>query len=386
MDFNFTETQKEQQAAMAAFARQSLNCGFEERESGALFDRKLWQLCAAQGVLSMTMPAAITGVAPIDILTAVIAMEGLGQGSADNGLPFALSTHLWTVQHPIMQFGSAEQQQRYLPGMCSGELLGAHAMTEPEAGSDSSAMQTVAIKVDGGYVLSGHKCMISLAPVADMFLLFASTSPEHGKWGITAFLVDRESKGLQVTAPANKMGLRTVPMGQLDLDDCFVPESLRLGPEGAGASISNKSLELERCCLLASQVGRMQQQLDDSVKAARNRKQFGRSIGQFQSVSNRIADMQVRLETARQLLYKVAWMKSEGMPTVMESAMLKLVVSEYFLTSSIDAMRVHGGRSYLAENVIEHDVRDSIGGVLYAGTSDIQRNIIAGMLGLETDV
>ena len=188
-----------------------------------------------------------------------------------------------------------------------------------------------------------------------------------------------------MSKPVRKMGLTTVPMGQVTLKDCFVPAVQRLGPEGAGASISNKSLELERCCLLASQVGRMQKQLEDAVKVARERYQFGRSIGQFQSVSNRIADMKIRLEAAKQMLYKVAWMKTEGLSTAMESAMLKLMVSESFLASSLDAIRVHGGRGYLVENEVEHDVRDSVGGVLYAGTSDIQRNIIAGMLGLKTD-
>ena len=380
MNFQLTESQQMQRNCMFAFAERYL-CGSSKTE----FSKGLWKLCAARGVLSLGIPSDLTASEPTDILSAVIAMEGLGQGCVDNGLPFALSTHLWTVQHPILQFGSDEIKDRYLSPMCAGELIGAHAMTEPDAGSDSAAMQTTATACTGGYILNGEKCLISLAPVADVFVLFAKTNSDLGKWGISVFLVDRCSAGVSVSKPVRKMGLTTVPMGQVTLKDCFVPAAQRLGPEGAGASISNKSLELERCCLLASQVGRMQKQLEDAVKVARERYQFGRSIGQFQSVSNRIADMKIRLEAAKQMLYKVAWMKTEGLSTAMESAMLKLMVSESFLASSLDAIRVHGGRGYLVENEVEHDVRDSVGGVLYAGTSDIQRNIIAGMLGLKTD-
>jgi len=371
---------------MVEFARAHLRAHPEQGAQKEQFDRQLWKRCADAGILAQGVPTAFGGQGEQDVLDIVIAMEGIGYGSVDNSLPFALNTHLWTVQHPILKHGSDAQKIRYLPPMCSGEIIGAHAMTEHEAGSDSSAIATVAEPVSGGYRMNGRKCMISLAPVADVFLLFATTRPSAGKWGITAFLVDRHSTGVTVSEPVEKMGLRAVPMGEIVLENCFVPTDCRLGPEGAGAGIANHSLEYERCCILASQIGRMQHQLEDAVLVARKRRQFGRSIGQFQSVSNRVADMKLRLETTRLLLYKVAWMKSQGQSTVLESAMLKLFASEQFLASSIDAMRINGGRGYLVEHEVEHDVRDALGGVLYAGTSDIQRNIIAGMLGLETDV
>jgi alkylation response protein AidB-like acyl-CoA dehydrogenase len=171
-------------------------------------------------------------------------------------------------------------------------------------------------------------------------------------------------------------------MGRITLSSCFVSESNRIGPEGAGAAIAHHALELERTCILASQVGRMQRQLELSVEHAKSRRQFDQPVGNFQAVSHRIAEMRLRVETARLLLYKTAWSIDQGQSATLESSLLKLHISESFLASSIDSMRVHGGYSYIENHVTGRDTRDALGGVLYAGTSDIQRNIIAGMLGL----
>ena len=178
------------------------------------------------------------------------------------------------------------------------------------------------------------------------------------------------------------MGLRTSPMGEIVLQDCFVPEEQRLGAEGVGTSVFNSSMEWERSCILGSHVGAMERQLELCIKYARERRQFGQPIGKFQSVSNRIADMKVRLETARLILYKVAWLKKTGKSAVMDAALAKLYLSEAFVQSSMDAIRVHGGYGYMTEFEIERDLRDSIGGTIYSGTSDIQRMVIARLSGL----
>jgi alkylation response protein AidB-like acyl-CoA dehydrogenase len=178
------------------------------------------------------------------------------------------------------------------------------------------------------------------------------------------------------------MGLRTSPMGELILEDCVLPAESRLGPEGAGSSIFNSSMEWERSCILGSHVGAMERQLEDCIRYARQRSQFGQKIGKFQPVGNRIADMKVRLETARLLLYKVAWLKQMGKPAVMEAALAKLYLSECFVQSSLDAVRTYGGYGYMTELEVERDLRDAVGGTLYSGTSDIQRMIIARWLGL----
>lgn len=382
MDFGWSDEQLARRARAREFAERELSdASLAQREHDGIFDRDLWKRCAGFGILGLSVPAEFGGE-EIDLPTAMLIMEGLGEGCADNGLPFALNAQLWTVQHPLVRFGSDEQKQRYLPGLCDGTFIGAHALTEPDSGSDAFSMSMRADRRGDDYVLDGTKCLVSLAPVADVILLFARTDVARGKWGISAFIVETSTPGIHVAESEGKMGLRTVPMGRLRFDGCVVPESARLGPEGAGVSIATHSLEIERCCILASQLGAMERQLQRAVAYARSRQQFGQPIGKFQSVSNRVADMKLRIETARLLLYKVAWLVERGKPAMMEAALLKLYLSEAFVDSGMDAIRIHGGLGYLSETGVERDLRDAIGGVLYAGTSDIQRNIVAQLLGL----
>lgn len=381
MDFGWTQEQLDRRAEVVDFARTELGADLAARDRDGVFPRADWERCARFGVLGLSVPEEYGG-SRVDLPTAMLVMEGLGYGCADNGLAFALNTQLWTVQHPIVRFGTEEQKRRFLPDMCAGRALGAHALTEPGSGSDAFSLRMRAEKKDGGYVLNGRKVYVTMGPIADLALVFAATRPDAGKWGISAFLVEKKRAGYSAGPARDKMGLRTVPFGDLVLEDCFVPEENRLGPEGAGVSISTHSLEIERCCILASQLGAMERQLEASIEHARTREQFGRPIGDFQSVSNRIADMKLRLETARLLLHKVAWLEESGRPAMMEAALLKLHLSESFVASGLDAIRIHGGRGYLSETGVERDLRDAIGGVLYAGTSDIQRNIVARLLGL----
>ena len=383
MDFSWTNTQTEFREKIVEFAKNELNKNFLEREEKSLFSRKLWQKCADFGIQRLANPKEYGGSGEeVDILTSILAMEGFGFGCHDNGLAFALNAQMWTIQLPIVHFGNEEQKQKYLPRFATGEWIGCHALTEVETGSDVFNMKMTAEKCDGGYILNGQKRLVSLAPIADVALVFANANPKMGKWGVTAFLVETGTKGLKASESRTKMGLRTVPIGELTFEDCFVAEENRLGKEGAGFSISNHSLEYERCSILASQLGAMDRQIETTIAYAQKRKQFGQSIGKFQSVSNRVAEMKLRLETSRLLLYKVAWLKKMGKPAMLEAALLKLHLSESFVESSLDAIRNHGGIGYLTKTEVERDLRDAIGGLLYAGTSDIQRNIIARLLGL----
>ena len=382
MEFEWSDEQMAQKQRMLDFARNDLGDDLAQRDSTGIFAAEDWQRCADFGIQSLSVPGAYHNHGETDFLTAMLLMEALGEGCHDNGLTFALNAQMWTVQHPIVHFGSDQQKQKFLPGLCDGSTIGAHAMTEPETGSDAFNLKTRAEKSSDGYLLTGHKRYISLAPIADVFLVFATTDPERGKWGVTAFLVEAASDGLVRSPVREKMGLRTVPMGDLTLNACFVPTSHRLGPEGSGLSLSTSFLEYERCCILASHVGAMARQLDECIAYAKERKQFGQAIGGFQSVSNRIVDMKLRLQTSRLLLYQSAWLKQQDHKALMETSLLKLHISEAFLQSSLDAIRIHGGRGYMTEAGIERDLRDSVGGTIYAGTSDIQRNIVAGLLGL----
>jgi hypothetical protein len=381
MEFSWSDEQRALRAQYLSFAQERLNDDLVARDRDGTFRRENWQACADFGILRLSVPAE-DGGAGLDLLTAMLAMEGLGYGCRDNGLTFGLNAQLWTVQLPIARFGTAAQKQRFLPGLCSGALIGAHAITEAAAGSDAFNLETRAEKRDGGYVLNGTKRLVTFAPVADLALVFATIDPTKGRWGITAFVVERGTEGFSSSPVRDKMGLRTVPIGELTFENCFVSEDNRLGPEGAGVSISTHSLEIERCCILASQLGAMDRQLETAIRFARERRQFGQPIGKFQSVANRLADMRLRLETSRLLLYKVAWLKSLDKPAMLEAALLKLHLSESFVESGLDAIRIHGGTGYMTDAEIERDLRDAIGGTLYAGTSDIQRTIIARALGL----
>lgn len=381
MDFAWSDEQLAMRAAYARFGEEHLNADLVTRDRNGAFSRENWRKCAEFGILRLSVPAGYGG-ADVDLLTAMLAMEGLGYGCRDNGLTFGLNAQLWTVQLPVVRFGTEDQKRRFLPALCAGTHIGAHAITEAEAGSDVFSLRTRAEKRAGGYVLNGTKRLVTFAPEADLALVFATVDPARGRWGITAFVVERGRDGFRTSDAQDKMGLRTVPIGEVLLEDCFVPETNRIGPEGAGASISSHSLEIERCCILASQLGAMERQLEAAITFARERRQFGQPIGRYQSVSNRIAEMRLRLETSRLLLYKVAWLKSQDKPAMLEAALLKLHLSECFVASGLDAIRIHGGSGYLTETEVERDLRDAIGGTLYAGTSDIQRNIIARLLGL----
>lgn len=383
MDFSWSTEQIKFRDSIVQFAEKTLNNDLVDRDKESIFSRDLWQRCAEFGIHGLAAPARYGGqFEEIDILTAMLAMEGFGYGCRDNGLALALNAQMWTVQIPIAQFGTEAQKEKFLKAFTSGKQIGAHALTEPEAGSDILSMKMTAEKCDGGYILNGEKHLITLAPIADVVLVFANVNPKLGKWGVSAFLVEKSAESFIASPTRDKMGMRTVPLGELKFENCFVPEENRLGGEGAGFSILNHSLEYDRCCILASQLGGMERQLEQAIKYAQERKQFGKPIGQFQSVSNRIADMKLRLETSRLLLYKVAWLKKSGKAAALETALLKLHLSESFVTSSLDVIRCFGGSGYLTDTEVERNLRDAVGGVLYAGTSDIQRNIIAKWLGL----
>ena len=381
MDFSWTKEQLDFKNTVIEFAKKELNEGMIDRDREGELARENWNKCAKLGILGLAIPEEYGGSAT-DIMTTMLVMEGLGYGCQDNGLIFAMNAQMWSVQHPILTFGTEAQKQKYLPGFCNGELIGAHAMSEPDSGSDAYRLRTRAERIGEGYLLNGTKMFVTNAPIADVALVFATVNPDKGIGGVTAFLVDKGTPGFRVSRNIEKMGLRTSPMGEVILEDCVVPVENRLGSEGAGSSIFNSSMEWERSCILGSHIGAMERQLEAGIRYTRERRQFGQPIGKFQSVANRIADMKVRLETARLLLYKVAWLNQNGKPAIMEAAMAKLYLSECFVNSSLDAIRTYGGYGYMTEMEVERDLRDAVGGTLYSGTSDIQRMIIARWLGL----
>jgi hypothetical protein len=376
-----TEEQLNLQESAIGFAREALCADVPERDREARFDRKAWLECARFGVLGMPIPTRYGGMG-LGLTDLLAVMEGLGRGARDQGLLFSLNAHLWTNSIPILRYGSEEQRQKYLPRLCDGTLIGANAASEPDAGSDIFSMRTRAIRDGEHYVLRGAKTFVTNAPVADLFVAYATVKPELGAMGITGFIVERDTPGLVVSRSLDKLGLRTSPMAEVVFEDCRIPRSQRLGREGRGVEVFECSMEWERGCILASCLGVMARQLEQCLEHARTRKQFGKPIGKYQSVANRLVDMKVRLDTCRPLVYRIGRLKDAERDATTEAAIAKLHVSESFVKSCLDAVQVFGGYGYMTETGIERDLRDSIGSTLYSGTSEIQRNIIARGLGL----
>lgn len=382
VDFDWSSEQLALKVSVEDFARRELSAPFDQAERDGLLVRESWRRCAQFGILGLAIPQEYGG-SGLDPLSTALALEGLGHVCRDNGLLFALNAQMWAVQAPLLRFGSPEQRERYLPRLVRGEWIGAHGMTEPGSGSDSFALTTTARRDGDGYVLAGSKTFVSNAPDADVLLIFATSDPRRGFMGISAFLVDRDAPGLRVGQPIEKMGLRTAPMAEVFLEECRVPVGQRLGREGNGGTIFKHSMTWERCCILAPCLGTMAWHVERAVDYANTRRAFGHSIGTYQAISHRIAEMRVRLEAARFLLYRAAWQVARGDAAAAEIAMAKLAVSEGFVQSSLDVIQIYGGYGYAAEYGFERDLRDAIGSRIYSGTSEIQRELVAQATGVK---
>jgi alkylation response protein AidB-like acyl-CoA dehydrogenase len=377
MDFGFSQSQQHWHDAAVRFAADELgDSDSVDRERRGEFWREGYRRCALLGVQALPVPTDYGGRGE-DLETAAAAMEGLGYACPDTGLVFSTGASLCTVTMPILAFGTESQKRRFLPGLCDGRLLGANAASEPEAGSDIFSMRTRAVRHDDSWVLNGRKTWITSAGAADLFVCFASTDPPKGVLGITAFLVEHGTPGFRATREIPNLGLRTAPVGELVFENCILPANSILGREGRGSTIFNAALEWERGAILAGILGTMRRQLEQCIEYARSRKQFGQPIGRFQSVSNRIVDMSLRLETSRMMVYRFAWAKTHGHDAAVWASMAKLHVSESFVQNSLDAVRIFGAAGFAAGNERERDLRDSVGGVIFSGTNDIQRNLIA---------
>ncbi|MEI6313387.1 MAG: acyl-CoA dehydrogenase family protein [Syntrophus sp. (in: bacteria)] len=381
MDFGWEKEQIAIKDSVVKFAQRELNHEVIAKDKANVFPRDEWQKCAKFGIQGFPFPEEYGGI-NADILTCLLVMEGLGYACKDSGLIFSINAQLWSVQMPIFRFGTDEQKKKYLAKLCNGEFIGAHGMTEPGSGSDAFSLSTTAELQGDHYLLNGIKTLVTNGPVADIFVVFATVDKRKSFMGVTCFIVEKNFPGFQVSKDIEKMGLRTSPMSELIFTDCQVPVINRLGRAGQGVSIFNDSMEWERSCILASYLGGMERQIETCLRHVKTRRQFNQPIGKFQAVANKIVDMKVRMETARLMLYKVAWLKKTQGKAPMEAAMTKLYMSESWVKSCMDAIQVHGGYGFTTEYELERDLRDSVGSTLYSGTSEIQRNIIARYLGL----
>lgn len=382
MDFELTSEQKLLRDSIVKFARGELNHDLIERDHAGTFSRDLWRKCAAVGLLGLPAPAEYGGT-DADPLTCAIALEALGYGCRDGGLVFSICAHVLACVVPIWKHGSDAQKHRYLRGLCDGTLIGAHAITEPDSGSDTFAMRLRAERTDGGWRLNGTKTFISNGPVADVVVVFARSDADKGfHGGVTGFLVDRGVAGFSPGQTFAKMGLRTAPIGDLVFDNAFVPDDAVLGGVGGGSGVFATAMDWERALLVAAHLGTIDRLLETSIAYARTRSQFGQAIGKFQAVAHKIADMKVQLEAARLLVYRTASRLPVSRSISQDSAIAKLFVSETLVKTALDCVQIHGGYGFMEEYEVERALRDAIGSTIYSGTSEMQRNIIGRWLGL----
>jgi alkylation response protein AidB-like acyl-CoA dehydrogenase len=382
MDFAYTPEQELFRKEVTAFARATLNAGMIERDRGQAFSREHWRACGQMGLLGLPAPERYGG-GGLDPLSCAIALEALGYGCTDHGLVFSVCAHLMTSVVALSKFGTDDQRRRYLPGLCDGTLIGVHAMTEADAGSDPFAMRTRAVPDGDTWRITGAKTFVSNGPEADVIVVFAVTDPEtryHG--GVTAFILDRATPGVSAGRKIEKMGLRTSPFGELVFDEVQVSAEAVIGGVGGGAGVFTHAMDWERICLFASHVGQMERLTEQAVDYARTRASGGKTIGKYQAVSHRIADMKVRVEAARWLTYHAASQIGKTRAVSLDAAVTKLFVSEALVETARDAVQIFGGYGYTTEYQIERALRDAVSATIYSGTSEVQRSIIAAWLGL----
>ncbi|MGH9483089.1 MAG: acyl-CoA dehydrogenase family protein, partial [Terriglobales bacterium] len=340
MEFSWTEEQRQGYEQARQFAQRELALPHAEGggngaeasgdRSGGREDmepwRARWRQCAGFGVQALNIPTRFGGLG-LETRSAVHVLEGLGFGCADNGLLMALGAQIWSVTPPLLNFGTEEQKRLWLPGFADGSCVAAFALTEPESGSDVFHLRLRGEPDGGGFRLHGNKAFITNAPVADLFLVFAATEANGGYFGLTAFLLQRGQEGVEVGPPLRKMGLETSPMAELRLDGAWVGPQAMLGEVGGGGAVVLHTLEWERGCLLAPALGTLDRLLQATTAYARARKQFGRPIIEFEAVGQKLAEMRLRLELSRLLVYQFAWLKDQGRSAGVEACMTKLYVS-----------------------------------------------------------
>jgi alkylation response protein AidB-like acyl-CoA dehydrogenase len=345
------------------------------------FSAEKWDALRAGGLTRLPFAQQHGGLGE-DLLGTMHVLEDFGHGCYDGGLGFSLCTHLTSTGVPLQRFGSEELKARLLPRVCDGSAIGAHAITESVAGSDVMSMETSAEDRGDHFVLNGRKTFVTNAPVADLLVVYAKVGTASGPFSLSAFVVERGAAGLRIGEPIEKMGLDGSPLGEVVLDGCEVGRGNVLGKPGSGFLVLDHVMKWEVLCTFALAAGSMRRRLQTCIDHARRRHQFGRPIGSFDLLADKVVDMKISIETARGWLYSSATRLLRGQDATMEIAIAKLLASEANLSSALAAVQVLGARGYAGAYGAEADLRDAVGGLIYSGTSEIQRKKIARMLGV----
>lgn len=373
MDLQFTEEQQLMRKMVRDFAENEIKPFIPQMEAGA-FPREIVKKMGELGLMGITVPKQYGG-SEMDFTSYIIAITELSKVSAVVGV--ILSVHTSVGTNPIMQFGNDEQKTRYLPKMASGEYLGAFCLTESSSGSDAASLKTRAVKDGNHYVLNGSKMFITNGGEADVYIVFASTDPAAKTYGLTAFIVDKDTPGLVIGKSEKKMGLHGSKTVALTFDNMKVPARNRLGAEGQGFKIAMANLDVGRIGIAAQALGIAQACLEASVRYANERYQFGKPIAAQQGIGFKLADMASAVEAAQLLVYRAASLRAQGLPCGKEGSMAKLFASKAAVEGSIEAVQVFSGYGYTEEFPVERYFRDAKVTEIYEGTSEIQRIVIA---------
>ena len=374
MHFWFTEEHDMLRQTVRDFAEREIRPRIRELDEKEHFDREILEKMAEMGFLGVCLPVRYGG-AGMDYISLGIVSEMLEWG--DTAFRETISVHVALNSLAIFQWGTEEQKQRWLVPQARGEKIAAYALTEPNAGSDVASMRTRAVRQGDVYILNGEKMWITLADVADHFLVFAKTDPEAGHRGITAFIVERGMPGVKTGTIRGKMGARASNTGWIVFEDTPVPVENRLGEEGEGFKIAMSALDNGRYTVAAGACGVIRACLEESITYAKQRTAFGRPIAEFQLIQQMIANMQQRLEIATLLTYRVGWMKNQGIRNTRETSLAKWYATEAALASANEAIQIHGAYGYVNEYNVERYLRNAKGAVIYEGTSQIHTLIQA---------
>jgi butyryl-CoA dehydrogenase len=374
MDFSLTDQQKLIRDTVRQFMEIEVRPLVKELERQERFPLDLLKKIADMGCCGMLMPEEWGGPG-FDTVSYVLMIEEVARVYA--AMSTALGVTNSAVQMPLLQFGTEAQKQKYLKRLATGEILGSFCLTEAAAGSDAAGLQATAKREGDVYRLNGAKTWVTNGSVAGVYIVFAKTDPSAGGKGITAFLVEPNFKGFKIGRHEDKMGQRSSPSVEILFNDCEVPAANRLGDEGQGMRIALTALDGGRIGIAAQAVGLAQGALDESIKYAKQRRAFGKTISEFQAIQWMIADMQTELEAARGLTYYAAWLKDSGKPMGSAASKAKLYASEMVNRVVYKAVQIHGSVGYSGETDVERMYRDARVITIYEGTSEVQRMIIA---------
>ena len=374
IDFSLTDAQRDVQRTARAFAEREILPRIHELDTAATYDRALYEQMGAAGFLGLPIPEAYGG-AGMDTVSYALAMEEIARH--DGALALTVASHNSLCQGHILVAGSEEQKRKYLPPLARGEVMGAWGLTEPGSGSDAAGLRTTAVLQGDHWILNGSKNFITQGSVAQTSVVMASTDPSKGTHGVSAFLVERGTPGFRPGRPEHKLGLRASDTAQLFFEDARVPKENLLGEINHGFLDTLKVLDGGRISIAAMAVGLARGALEESLRYAKERQQFGQPIAAFQAIQWKLADMATEIDAARLLTLKAAALKDRGRPTTKESAMAKLFASEVGMRACTQAVQIHGGYGYLRDFPVERYFRDVKLCEIGEGTSEIQRLVIA---------